>query len=183
MNAGRFLYTPAAVRDFRELYAAEKLSQAQAREGLRRSLKGAKLVHTQSDGDQVFRSAAPREHYLLIGHDEGEGRSVLAVASLDNQDPNGWWLSPGLKLGVHPGAELRIAREGLGLSTEELAALTRLTNDKIEAWERGEIKSAKSLRKLARLVGKLHETRVLAHATSSRAHPSPSAKRLSGEPA
>lgn len=167
MNAGRFLYTAAALRDFREIYAAEKLNRAQALEGLRKSLEGAELVRTQSGGDQVFRSAAPREHYLLIGDGQTKARPVLAVAALDDQDPKGWWLPQGLSLGAHPGAELRVAREGLGLSIEELALLARLPSARLEAWERGEIKSAKSLRKLARLVGKLHETRVLARAHRS----------------
>jgi hypothetical protein len=171
MSAGRFLYTPAAVRDFREIYAAEKLSRAQALEGLRKSLEGAQLVHTQAGGDQVFRSAAPREHYLLVGNGESENRPVLAVASVDDKDPNGWWLAPNLSLGLHPGAELRVAREGLGISVEELAQLIRLPRARLEAWERGEIKSVKSLRRLARLVGKLHETRVLARVAGSRARP------------
>ena len=162
MNAGRFLYTPAALRDFREIYAAEKLNRAQAVAGLRKSLKGAELVRTQSGGDQVFRSAAPREHYLLVGKGQAEGGAVLAVAALDDQDPKGWWLPQNLSLQAHPGAELRLAREGLGLSVDELALLSRLPKARLEAWERGEIKSAKALRKLARLVGKLHETRVLA---------------------
>ncbi len=76
--------------------------------------------------------------------------------------------------GAHSGAELRFAREALGLSVEQLGQLVGLPVSKLRAWERGEIRSVASLRKLARVVGKLHETRVLAFARA-RSQPAGSA--------
>ncbi|MBX3172349.1 MAG: helix-turn-helix transcriptional regulator [Candidatus Eremiobacteraeota bacterium] len=172
MNARRFLYTPAALRDFRELYASERLNRGQALDALKHSMDSAVLQRTKATGAQVYRSVAPREHYLLVGETERNRRPVLAVASLKNEDADGWWLPAEgdlasdtvVGLGAHPGSELRFARESLGLSVEELARLVNLPAARLKVWENGQFKSWKSLRKVARLVGKLHETRVLARA-------------------
>jgi len=119
----------------------------------------------------------PRKHYLLVSAAEtGQTPSILAVASPQQPD-TGHWSSPqeGDQPGsrpvgldplscLNPGQELRFARESLGLSLEELASLLRQPVRRLEAWERGDIRSYRSLRKIARAVGKLHQTRVLAYA-------------------
>lgn len=175
MTNTRFILTPGAIRDFREIYAAEQLTRAQARDALGASMRAAHWQHAGPEGTQVFRSQGPRRHYLLVGKSEAESRPVLAVASEHNRDPDGWWLpresdlvaapDSAMGFGSHPGAELRFARETLGLSVEELSSLLNLPGRRLEAWERGQIKSWRTLRKIARLVGKLHETRVLARAS------------------
>ncbi|MFN8613749.1 MAG: helix-turn-helix transcriptional regulator [Vulcanimicrobiota bacterium] len=184
MQTGKFVYTAGAIRDFREIYAAENLSRAQALCELRKSVKGASLERTQADGAQVLRSLGERKHYLLVGKGRDQNRPVLAVASTSNLDPDGWWVAPvgdnkldlpdrlvkpesASSFGPHPGAELRFARETLGISVEELAGLVRMPRSRIEAWERGQIRSWKCLRRLARVVGKLHETRILARASQA----------------
>ena len=175
MNSRRFVLTPGAIRDFREIYAAEGLTRAQAMDALGSSLEAARWQHTGPDGNQVLRSGGRRRHYLLIGQSKARAKPVLAVAAEDNQDPQGWWLrretglvaasQPVEGFGAHPGAELRFARETLGLSVEELGSLLGLPSRRLEAWERGQIKNWRTLRKVASLVGKLHETRVLARAS------------------
>lgn len=163
MSEIRFFLTPGAIRDFREIYAYEGLTKREAAEALQSSAKEACWELTRPEGSQVLRSQGSRSHYLLVGEPGRQGQPVFAVASLDNQDPQGWWLQNG-KVPPHPGAELRFAREALGLSTEQLSSLLRQPQHRIEAWERGQIGSWKRLRKIARLVGKLHEFRVMAHA-------------------
>lgn len=164
--SSRFILTPGAIRDFREIYASEGLTRAQAVDALESSADSACWEHSRPGGGQVLRSAGSRRHYLLVGQAvEAEPSPVLAVAALDNQDPNGWWLRSELALGSHPGAELRFARETLGLSLDELSSLVNLPRRRLEAWEQGHIKSERALRKIARLVGKLHETRVLTRAS------------------
>lgn len=174
MSDIRFFLTPGAIQDFREIYAAEGLTRAQALKALDKSVRSARLEHTQPGGSQVLLSQGARRHFLLVGQVECEQKPVLAVASVDDQNPKGWWLpSSGLVaapeavvgFGPHPGAELRLARETLGLSLQELSSLLGMPSRRLEAWERGQIKSWKTLRKVARLVGKLHETRILARAS------------------
>ena len=163
--SSRFVLTPGAIRDFREIYASEGLTRAQAVHALESSAESAHWEHSRAGGRQVLRSAGTRRHYLLVGQPvEAEPSPVLAVAALDNDDPNGWWLRGRAGVGPHPGAELRFARETLGLSVEQLSSLVNLPQRRLEAWERGEVKNEQTLRKIARLVGKLHETRVLTRA-------------------
>lgn len=173
----RFLLTPAAIRDFRDIYQLEGLNDDQARQKLAIGAQSARLEHTKSNGSRVFSTLEPRKHYLLVSPPEsGQTPSILAVARLGSSAP-GHWSSPQegdldastpVDLDpiscLNPGLELRFARESLGLSLEELASLLNQPLSRLQAWERGEIRSYASLRKIARAVGKLHQTRVLAYA-------------------
>jgi len=179
--SSRFVLTPGAIRDFREIYASEGMTRTQAVHALQSSAESARCEHIRPEGSQVLRSDGPRHHYLLVGQPlKTEPQPVLAVAAVDNKDPDGWWLrretglAPAgesvIAFGPHPGAELRFARETLGLTVEQLSSLVNLPRRRLEAWERGEVGDWKAVRKIARLVGKLHETRVLARASDSAAN-------------
>ena len=174
MSNHRFVFSPAAIKDFREIFQSEKFSRPQALQELTKSSHQAQLQRTNSSGSRIYRAQKPREYYLLADPPGPGGDSkVRALAS--TQESNLWgganWWGSEHKGDVEPeidsaaGKELTFARKALGLSVTELAGLLHISPRSLRAWEKCTSRhDTTKVRRIARIVGQLHEARVLAYA-------------------
>jgi hypothetical protein len=173
MSRVRFVFSPAAIKDFRDIFESEKLTREAALEELARSSQHAQLQRTKSGGARVYRASMPRDYYLLADPPGTRGTSrVRALARTVGEDTEGrstWWLQQEgdveSELTGGPGRELAFARSALGLSVEELADLIGVTARRIKKWEQDSKGGVPAdLPIIARVIGRLHEARILTYA-------------------
>lgn len=176
MSKVRFIFSPGAIEDFREIFKNEKFTREDALRELTKSSQHAQLQRTKSSGTRVFRSGLPREYYLLADPPGSRGSSrVRALAPAQSsgtsvtKSPDTWWLQQEgdveSQFWGSPGKELAFARSALGLSVGELATLVGVSSRTLRLWEKGSPSLTHSeVRLIAGLVGKLHEARLLAYA-------------------